>query len=54
MTHTISPLAAQGKAVAQLLPQAGGRVTSLQLRSPRGGVIEVLHPCPEGLFDPVR
>ncbi len=38
----------------RLLPHAGGRVSTLQLVMPGAGCIDVLHPYPEGSFDPIH
>lgn len=43
-----------GGASARLLPGAGGRVSALRLVRPSGGKVDVLHPYPEDLFDPIR
>lgn len=44
-----------GQSCARLLPASGGRIGALRL-VPQGGdtVVDVLHPYPEGLFDPLR
>jgi aldose 1-epimerase len=41
-------------AVVRLLPHAGGRVSSLKLMSPTWGAVDVLHPYPEDVFDPIH
>lgn len=44
-----------GSASAQLLPQRGGRVATLQLESPGGAPVDVLYPYPlDAPPDPVR
>ena len=44
-----------GGARAQLLPQCGGRVATLQLEGPGGAPVDVLYPYPlDAPFDPVR
>ncbi|MEO6626094.1 MAG: aldose 1-epimerase [Burkholderiaceae bacterium] len=44
-----------GGARAQLLPQCGGRVATLQLAGPDGEPVDVLYPYPLDVpFDPVR
>ncbi len=43
-----------GLARARLAPGAGGRVTALQLATPRGDLVDVLYPYPENFSDPVR
>ena len=52
--HAIVQLRA-GSASAQLLPQCGGRVATLQLPGTGGAPIDVLYPYPlDAPFDPVR
>lgn len=44
-----------GAARARVLPDAGGRISTLRLQQGPGGVaLEVLHPYPEDFFDPLR
>jgi aldose 1-epimerase len=46
-------LSSEGASV-RLLPHAGGRVSSLKLMSPTWGAVDVLHPYPEEVFDPIH
>lgn len=51
--NSVLVLSSEGASV-RLVPQAGGRVSSLQLMSPTLGAVDVLHPYPENFFDPIR
>ncbi len=43
-----------GNASAHLIPEAGGRISTLRLARQDGSAVDVLYPYPEDVFDPIR